>query len=300
MEMFSQRAGDLYARLVKADGLVLGDGAGQVCPSDPALTELCQHGLAWVSAGQAVHPVSPDLALGKLLLRRQREILARHTELIEDYERLAQLARTTCSAGSPYVETLISAAQVSAAQRDLQAGALWDYRALGIPWLVRPAAPGPEPARRHLIWTADLLTECGSQLGGEDECRTVPAVPMRMLVADGVGLILLTATGVEAGALVRAPVVVAALAHYFDLLWERATPVSGRASTPAGGEQVPRSERVMLGLLMAGLTDAAIARTLGISARSVRRHVAALEDRAGVTTRFALGAAAVRLGWVSA
>jgi DNA-binding CsgD family transcriptional regulator len=299
MEMLSQRAGDLYARLVKADGLALGSGADQVCPSDPALTELCQHGLAFVSAGRAVHPISPDLALGKLLLRRQREILARHTELIEDYERLARLARTTCNAGSPYLQMVVSAAQVSAAQRDLQAGALWDYRALGIAWQVRPPRPSLEPGRQRLIWTADQLAECGSLLDVEAECRTLDAMPMRMLVADGVGLILLTATGVEAGALVRAPVVVAALAHYFDLLWERATPVSGRAPVRAGSEQLPRSERVMLGLLMAGLTDAAIARTIGISARSVRRHVAALEERAGVTTRFALGAAAVRLGWVS-
>jgi DNA-binding CsgD family transcriptional regulator len=298
MEMLSERAGDLYARLVKADGLALGVGVDQVCPSDPALTELCRHGLACVSAGQAVHPVSPELALGKLLLRRQREIMARHGELIEDYERLARLARTTCSAGYPYLETVVSAAHVSAVQRDLQAGALWEYRALGIPWLVRPGAPGPEGARRRLIWTADLLTEHGSRLDVEDECRALEALPMRMLVADGVGLILLTATGVEAGALVRAPVAVAGLVHYFDLLWERATPVS--APVRAGGEQLPRAERVMLGLLMAGLTDAAIARTVGISARSVRRHVAALEERAGVTTRFALGAAAVRLGWVSA
>ena len=124
--------------------------------------------------------------------------------------------------------------------------------------------------------------------GAADAWRIAPVAPMRMLLADGVGLVLLTTCGIELAALVSAPVMVDALAHYFNLLWEQAVPVTGPASAVDRTESLPRSERTILGLLMAGLTDAAIARCLNISARSVRRHVAALEERAGVTTRFAL------------
>jgi DNA-binding CsgD family transcriptional regulator len=303
MELLSDAAGDLYARLVKADGAALGSGSDQVMPSDPALQELCEIGLVWQSPDQRALPVAPDLALGKLLLRRQREMVVRHRGLLDDYERLARLAggsNDSSPVGSTHLEVVLTAARVNAIQQDLQAGVLWDYRALEIPRRLPLTAPHPNGARRRLLCTIDLMTRCGQLVESHDECRTIDAAPIRMLVADGVGLVILTTTGAEAGALVRAPALVQALAHYFDLLWERAMPVSGPVPAGDRDDALPRSDRVIVGMLMAGLTDAAIARNLGVSPRSVRRHVAALEERAGVTTRFALGAAAVRLGWVPA
>jgi DNA-binding CsgD family transcriptional regulator len=304
MGLLSDDAGDLYARLVSADGLPLGDLPGQVPADDRALAELCRHGLARTSPDCAVHPVSPDLALGKLLVRRQRQLLDDHDALLADYERLARMARASGRGehvASPYLETLASSARVQAVQRDLQCGALDDYRALEMPWLAPPSA-APAGMRRRLLCTAALLPTAVpaavSFAGTGEECRVLDPAPIRLIVADDLALVLLTATGTGAAVLVRAPVVVAALSDYFDLLWDRATPVGGPAMASNGARPLPRSERVLLGMLMAGLTDAAIARNLGISARTVRRQVAALEERAGVSTRFALGAAAVRLGWV--
>ena len=300
MELLSEAGYELYSRLIRADGAALGHGPDQIPPADAALTELCEQGLAWVSPDHHAHPIAPDLALGKLLLRRQRQMLVRHRDLLDEYERLARLTRRSIGGdtGSPLVEMIVSAAQVTAVQRDLQAGALWDYRAIQIPRQVRAGPPPRTGARRRLICTAELMAWRSPLLDTDDECRTIDAVPMRMVLADGVGLVLLTTTGTEAGALVRAPVVVEALAQYFDLLWDRALPVRGPVPAGEQDDPLPRSDRVILGMLMAGLPDNAIARNLGVSPRSVRRHVAALEERAGVTTRFALGAAAVRLGWV--
>ncbi len=46
------------------------------------------------------------------------------------------------------------------------------------------------------------------------------------------------------------------------------------------------------------MTDGAIARHLGISERTVRRHVGALQERLQASNRVTLATTAVREGWV--
>jgi DNA-binding CsgD family transcriptional regulator len=303
MELLSNPADALYERLIKADGLALGGEPEQVASDDPALAELYRHGLAWSSADRVVRPVFPDLTLGRLFVTRQREVLDLHRDLLADYARLTELARANGQCGregSRYLEILDSPTRVTAAIHELQGGALVRYQALDVPWLLaaEPRAAGP---RCRLIRSR-------ASLDTDPPPTTMPwrigiEVPMRLLIADDTGLVLLTSPGSEAGALIRAPAAVDALIHYFDLLWATAIAVSTNApadtdaSAPSG--PVTPVERAILGLMMAGTTDATIARTLGISPRSVRRHVAALEERAGVTNRFALGAAAARLDWLA-
>jgi hypothetical protein len=79
----------------------------------------------------------------------------------------------------------------------------------------------------------------------------------------------------------RTPPVVAALALLFDSLWARGKPV--RAAQ--------RHWAPVLDLLAEGLTDAAIAHSLDIDIRTVRRRVADAMYEYGVGSRFALGAA---------
>lgn len=303
MGLLSNRADALYERLIKTDGLALGAEPEQVAADDPALVELYRHGLAWPSADRVVHPVSPDLTLGRLFLTRQRGVLDEHRDLLSDYARLTELARANGQCGregSHHLEILDSPTRVTAAIRELQGAALVRYRSLDVPWLLA-AEPGPTGPRCRLIRSP-------AGLDADRPPTTMPwrigtEVPMRLLIADCTGLVLLTGPGTEAGAIIRAPAAVDALVHYFDLLWDRAIAAGtdglrdADPADPAG--PVSPVERAILGLMMAGTTDATIARTLGISPRSVRRHVAALEERAGVTNRFALGAAAARLDWLS-
>lgn len=65
----------------------------------------------------------------------------------------------------------------------------------------------------------------------------------------------------------------------------------GRAAI---GEQI----RLLLAQLASGAKDEHIARTLGLSLRTVRRRIAALMSDLGVDTRFQAGAEAVRRGWL--
>jgi DNA-binding NarL/FixJ family response regulator len=89
-----------------------------------------------------------------------------------------------------------------------------------------------------------------------------------------------------------------ALVHLFDMVWASARellPATGLADRPTDG--IDEMDARLLTLLLAGLTDQAIAGQLGISARTVQRRVSALMARAQVATRFALGHEAARRGW---
>jgi DNA-binding NarL/FixJ family response regulator len=92
-------------------------------------------------------------------------------------------------------------------------------------------------------------------------------------------------------------VIIAALREYFEMLWERATPLKAQRPVPPGGRLTP-AQQAVLELMAEGLHDDAIARRAGISTTTVRRHITAIMTRLDVTSRFAAGAAAQRRGWV--
>jgi DNA-binding NarL/FixJ family response regulator len=92
-------------------------------------------------------------------------------------------------------------------------------------------------------------------------------------------------------------VIIAALREYFEMLWERATPLAPQPHTVPAGRPTP-AQRAVLKLMAGGLHDDAIARRAGISTTTVRRRIAAIMDRLNVTSRFAAGAAAQRRGWI--
>jgi DNA-binding NarL/FixJ family response regulator len=107
----------------------------------------------------------------------------------------------------------------------------------------------------------------------------------------------LTPTGTAGALVVRAPVIVTALREYFEMLWERATPLKAQRPTVSGDRLTP-TQQAVLELMAEGLQDDAIARRAGISTTTVRRHIAAIMNRLAVSSRFAAGAAAQRRGWI--
>jgi DNA-binding NarL/FixJ family response regulator len=63
--------------------------------------------------------------------------------------------------------------------------------------------------------------------------------------------------------------------------------------TSINSDNDPRRQ-MLISMLMTGSTDSAIANTLNINVRSVRRWISELMDEMGVSTRLQLGAALVR------
>jgi DNA-binding NarL/FixJ family response regulator len=89
--------------------------------------------------------------------------------------------------------------------------------------------------------------------------------------------------------IVRHALLVEALQWLFEAVWEAAVPIM----TSVNSETDPRRQ-MLISMLMTGSTDSAIANTLNINVRSVRRWISDLMDEMGVTTRLQLGAALVR------
>ncbi len=312
---------EAYDRLLATDGCAKEDaesvaGAALV----RALTDLgMAHVLPHTPADPAwLRPAPPDLALQGVLAGHQSR-LARDSEfLLDGQRRLAGAqARYGTHMTSRFPEHLVavvsdrnqiselSASLVNTARRDWMTLENLDtempltgdfaappLRASGGRVRCRsiyPAAAMDDPVARRIIG------ECGE--AGE-QARLLPKVPMKMKLADtATALLPLTPTGTAGALLVRAPVITSALREYFELLWERATPLTPQRPAAPGGRLTPAQQKV-LELMAEGLHDDAIARRAGLSTTTVRRHIAAIMTRLGVTSRFAAGAAAQRRGWI--
>jgi DNA-binding CsgD family transcriptional regulator len=131
-----------------------------------------------------------------------------------------------------------------------------------------------------------------------EQARLLPAVPMKMKLADHTTAMLpLTPAGTSGALVIRAPVIISALREYFELLWERATPLKPQHPA-APGDRLTPAQQAVLELMAKGLQDDKIAQLTGTSTTTVRRHITAIIRRLGVSGRFAAGAAAQRRGWI--
>ncbi|MEU4065763.1 helix-turn-helix transcriptional regulator [Streptomyces wedmorensis] len=206
--------------------------------------------------------------------------LDRVRERLED---LAANARTEClsllTGGAQLPDTMD-------ASRPLDRLAL--ERGVRIRSIYQESLRNDPPTVDYVRWYRDL--------GGE--ARTVPVVPMLMVVVDReAALVPVDPRDGRAGALeVRSPGLVHALVVLFDRLWESGTPF-GEAPRRDAHDLSPQ-ERELLLLLGIGCTDDVAARRLGISLRTVRRMSSDLMNRLGARSRFEAGVRAAKEGWL--
>ncbi len=128
--------------------------------------------------------------------------------------------------------------------------------------------------------------------------KTVPSLPVKMLLSDAVACLLPTdpvqlADFQQPTVLcVRPGALHTLLADLFEATWHAATPLP----TPAA----PEDDQPLLRLLADGVPDEVAAARLGISTRTYFRRLRALMATTGTTTRFQLGLHAARHGRVPA
>ena len=129
-----------------------------------------------------------------------------------------------------------------------------------------------------------------------EQVRLVSELPTRLIIIGTTHAVVPEPLGFadEPRLLVRQGALVHALTLLFEQLWERAVPVSGLDL----GEARPDLRRFLVQLLAAGHKDEQIARTLGLSLRTVRRRVADLMTELGCDSRFQAGVEATRRGWL--
>ncbi|MGW0436713.1 LuxR C-terminal-related transcriptional regulator [Micromonospora sp. NPDC003197] len=312
--MFSEGARRFYEQLLTIGGRALAEITDPV--EHAALAELRERGLVWESVDLpvVVHPVTPLTALRRLLMRWRRDTAEQQLRVLSHaawLEGLDGRPATRLTDQTRLGVTLhVDRTEIIGIQRELVLGARRECRNLETHhftvWptsratLTAPTTARARGVRHRSICTDALMTDdtcrglIRQALAAGEEYRVLPDLPMKMVLADDTALVALTPIGVEAAMLIHAPVVVAALGDYFEMLWQRAAALS----PPDEAGTLSARRREVLRLAATGLKDEAIARTLGLSTRSVRRHIDALEREVGAVNRLTLGIEASRRGWV--
>ncbi|NEY34431.1 helix-turn-helix transcriptional regulator [Streptomyces sp. PRKS01-65] len=292
--------------------LALGEQA-----TERALRRLERQGLAAQSSARPGRWVAapPGVALGALLTRQRHELEKAELAaalLAEEYR-----AAAAEPAVHDLVEVVIGAAAVAQRFLQLQLGASEEVCALvtGSPVAVsgmendaEEQAAGRGVRYRVVVERAVLdlpqgLTELTAALGREEQVRVVDRVPTKLVIADRtLALVPLTARSAEPAALVvHASGLLELLAGLFESVWRGALPL--RLGAFGVTEQEPDgpdpTDLEILSLLLAGLTDASVAKQLDLGLRTVQRRVKRLMELTGVTTRLQLGWHAYERGWVA-
>ncbi|MFD7098112.1 helix-turn-helix transcriptional regulator [Streptomyces xanthophaeus] len=263
-------------------------------------------------------PLNPEDAM-ELLLARQQAELAAHQQKVEASRAAAAQLIAECSALRPHsvgVESLHGPeeirerlARLAATTRheimtfapggahtasDLEASQgpnieLLD-RGITMRTVYLDSVRNHQPTLDHVDWL--------SQRGGQ--VRTVPTLPIRMIISDRREAVLpLDTDDAQAGVVVLTyGGTIAALCALFESVWQSATPLGTMVERDMDG--LTRQHRETLHLLLQGLTDEAIAKRLGVSPRTARRIAAELMDALGARSRFQAGAHAVQNGWLPA
>ncbi len=140
---------------------------------------------------------------------------------------------------------------------------------------------------------------------GED-ARVVPGLPLKMVMGDRQVAMLPLETAPEsitAAAVIHPSSLLVSLRLLFEAMWHQAIPVlagsndAWDSALPDGGLSLGAIEREIVQLLVAGLTDQAIGRQLGLAERTVQRRVQGVMRSLGVDNRLQLGMRLGERGW---
>ena len=158
--------------------------------------------------------------------------------------------------------------------------------------------------RSRVIYPARVLEEAPDMVRRRaalgEHVRVLAEVPGRMAVMGSAAALVPNRFDLPDDQLlvIRQPSLVTALTTLFEALWERALTVPGLEVADDDGAANASDRRLLLDQLARGAKDEQIARSLGLSLRTVRRRVADLLDDLEASSRFQAGVEAVRRGWI--
>ena len=264
------------------------------------------------------HAVHPRVGLSGLAERRRSELnrmLGDLSEAEASAEVLAeQYNELLTSRTSGDVEVLRGRANASRRIEEIGSKAresFWGLIPGHVDDIVAPAEESPDLTlldRGIKMRTIYLQSMTVSKQGLEfasymfkrgNEVRATPTLPMRLLIVDReIAIMPLNPEVQSAGAVIhRSPTVLALAMALFDSYWSRATELFAPEDREDDSPLTPHEAEV-LRLLAGGAKDEQVARLLGISLRTARRITANLSERLDATSRFELGVAAAKRGWV--
>ncbi|MFK8905744.1 helix-turn-helix domain-containing protein [Streptomyces sp. YS-3] len=309
-----------YRTLVALGAAEVADLAHRLALPEPdterALRRLERQGLAAQSSARTGRWVAapPGVALGALLTQQRHELDQAELAaalLAEEYR-----AEAAEPAVHDLVEVVTGASAVAHRFHQLQLGAADEVCALvtGDPVAVTGVDNESEERavtrgvayrvviEREMLALPAGIVEATTALGRGERVRTVERVPTKLVVADrSLAMVPLTGRDAEPAALVvHASGLLESLMGLFEAVWREALPLrlagTGVREEPSGPDA---TDLEILSLLLAGMTDASVAKQLGLGLRTVQRRVKGLMELTGVTTRLQLGWHAYERGWVA-
>ncbi|MFD9887791.1 helix-turn-helix domain-containing protein [Amycolatopsis sp. NPDC059027] len=276
------------------------------------LAVLTEHGLAGPAEGDETSFVAlrPELALAALVRRREAELARARIAVAHAFDQRRRSPGT--DRAGQFIEVIGGPAAADRV-RQLERSARTEVRGLDSPPYyadadaneveldnlargVRYRAVYGRAALERPEYLAENVVPCGK--AGE-QARILPDVPVKLLLVDDEYAVVSPANDADRPVLLIRPCgLLDALIGLFDMCWRAALPLGFAADVP--GSSVRPSERRLLGLLAAGLTDDQAARAMGVSRRTLFRYLENLMERTGSANRFQLALHAIRNAWIHA
>jgi len=163
---------------------------------------------------------------------------------------------------------------------------------------------------RALLEEPGMIDSLALGIRAGEEARAAPTLPVRMAIADrSIALCPLVpaSDGISepTAALVRDSNLLTALISLFDSYWSASSPLlappdraDGALAEGSPTDPLADETRAMLSLLVAGVSDKAIATRLGMSLRTVQRRISEVMAETHAQTRMQLAWQVSRRGWL--
>lgn len=313
--MLSAKSRRLYRRLLEL-GPVPRAAAQAKGVDDDALAELIDHGLVR-ETDDLLSAMPPRAARGRVAMlanERAREVLQDAVEA-EEFLGSCLTGEGHLAGDDAPVEIIVDRSEIVLLSATLQRRAQREVRSVqtsrfpeASPNSTKVVGPIDSDVaagiRYRVIYAEDFLesgerrAEVEASVARGEDARTHPKLPLKFKVIDrSTALVPLDETAETGALLIRSAPLCALFVDYFEKLWLEAASVGAPAHDSAG--VLKAIDIRVLTMLADDASDASIARRLGLSERSVRRHVSALSTSFGVQTRTGIIAAAAREGWLS-
>ncbi|NRQ31982.1 transcriptional regulator TrmB [Nonomuraea sp. NN258] len=310
----------VYRALISAPSTLLDLAAGLEAPLaavEEDLLALIGRGLVSRQNGAPVRYVAapPAVALGGLLTARREELRTAELAVVA----LAEQHRTAATdrAVGDLIEVVTGVEAVRQRFLQIQWAARKQVRSFSTaPFVAVPPSDNTAEdqgvdrgvdylvvVEREVLATPGVVEGTIASIRRGVQVRVADKLPIKLMMADGdLALVPLTTEpgGEPAAVLLHRSGLLTAVEALFESVWARAYPLRVAAGDElAEGREpaVTELDRKILALLLAGLTDEAVAGQLDLSLRTLQRRLRALMDLAGVRTRVQLGWHAARNDW---
>jgi sugar-specific transcriptional regulator TrmB/AraC-like DNA-binding protein len=306
-----QREARLYAAVLAcpgatADELIVQVGM-PVRRARATLGLLASHGLVSRTANRPARylPTPPDAAIEPLITRRQRDLQQARALAVEVAEQVRR-ADPPPGGGREAIELLAGREAVEQRFQQLEQAACTEFLGFDLPPYHGDSVENPGEvaalARGVSVRTVyapealeypSRMDHIRAMAAQGEQARIFASPPLKLIMFDRHTALLPVHPldpGFAAGAmLVHTSALLDALYMFFELVWDRATPLSLDGGHPGPGPQADSTAGDLIPLLAAGLTDEATARQLGISHRTLQRRIQALMDTLDARSRFQAG-----------